>query len=100
MFIAILAPVSKKNKAVLISDYKTRIDNNNNLNAKEESIVADTVVVIDAYVEKMRNSGNTNITYEYILDNVHEKNLVDSFYFDNHFLYLPICFRNKYQKKY
>ena len=25
----------------------------------------------------MRESGNTNITYEYILDNVHEKNLVD-----------------------
>ncbi len=66
-----------KNKTILISDYTTRIDNNNILNTKEESIIIDTVDVIDAYVEKMRESGNTNITYEYILDNVHERNLVD-----------------------
>ena len=68
-----------KNKTVLISDYTTRIDNNNILNTKEESIVKDTVAVIDAYVQKMRESGNTNITYEYILDNVHDRNLTDSF---------------------
>ena len=67
-----------KNKTVLISDYTTRIDNNNILNAKEESIVQDTVAVVDAYVEKMRESGNTNITHEYILDNVHERNLKDN----------------------
>jgi GGDEF domain-containing protein len=66
-----------KNKSVLISDYTTRIDNNNISNQKEESIVKDVVDVIDAYVKKMRESGNTNITYEYILDNVHEKNLQD-----------------------
>ena len=66
-----------KNKTILISDYTTRIDNNDILNTKEESIVKDTVDVINAYVEKMRESGNTNITYEYILDNVHERNLVD-----------------------
>ena len=67
-----------KNKTVLVSDYRTRIDNNNILNAKEESIVNDTVFVIEAYVDKMRASGNTDITYEYILDNVHERNLVDA----------------------
>ena len=66
-----------KNKSVLISDYTTRIDNNNISNAKEESIVEDVVTVIDAYVDKMRESGNTDITYEYILDNLHEKNLQD-----------------------
>lgn len=66
------------NKNILVSDYNTRIDNNNILNVKEESIVKDTVDIIDAYVEKMRESGNTNITYEYILDNVHERNLTDS----------------------
>ena len=68
-----------KNKTVLISDYSTRIDNNDILNTKEENIVNDTVAVIDAYVEKMRESGNTNITYEYILDNVHERNLTDTY---------------------
>ena len=65
-----------KNKPVLISDYTTRIDNNNISNAKEVSVVEDIVTVIDAYVTKMRDSGNTNITYEYILDNLHERNLI------------------------
>ena len=64
-----------KDKSVLISDYTTRIDNHNISNAKDESIIEDVVSVIDAYVEKMRESGNTNISYEYILDNLHEKNL-------------------------
>ena len=64
-----------KNKSVLISDYTTRIDNNNISNAKDESLVEDIVSVIDAYVEKMRESGNTNISFEYILDNLHERNL-------------------------
>ena len=66
-----------QNKTVLVSDYETRIDNNNIRNEKEDSIVKDIVFVIDAYVEKMRDSGNTNITYEYILDTVHERNLMD-----------------------
>ena len=64
-----------KNKSVLVSDYTTRIDNNNISNEKDKSIVEDVVTVIDAYVKKMRESGNTNITYEYILDNLHERNL-------------------------
>lgn len=68
-----------KNKAILISDYTTRIDNNDIANVKEESIVNDIVKVIDAYVEKMRESGNTDITYEYILDNLHERNLEEFF---------------------
>lgn len=66
-----------KDKHILVSDYTTRIDNNDISNVKEESLVADVVTVIDAYVDKMRESGNTNITYEYILDDVHEKNLID-----------------------
>lgn len=66
-----------KNKTVLVADYTTRIDNNKIQNAKEESIIKDVVDVINAYVEKMRESGNTNITYEYILDTVHDKNLLE-----------------------
>ena len=66
-----------KNKSVLISDYTTRIDNNDISNVKDDSIVEDVVTVIDAYVKKMRESGNTNITYEYILDNLHERNVQD-----------------------
>ena len=66
-----------KSKPVLISDYTTRIDNNNISNTKDESVIEDVVTIIDAYVEKMRESGNTNITHEYILDNLHERNLED-----------------------
>ena len=66
-----------KNKSVLVSDYTTRIDNNNISNEKDQSLASDIVTVIDAYVTKMRESGNTNITYEYILDNLHERNVQD-----------------------
>ena len=68
-----------KDKTILVSDYKTRIDNNNISKATEVSIVKDTVSVINAYVKKMRESGNTNITYEYILDTIHERNFVDAY---------------------
>ena len=68
-----------KNKAMLVSDYTTRIDNNNISSVKDESIVEDIASVIDAYVKKMRDSGNTNITFEYILDNLHERNVQDYF---------------------
>lgn len=66
-----------KNKSVLISDYTTRIDNNNISNAKDGSIIKDVVTVMDAYVGKMRDSGNTNITHEYILNELHERDLQD-----------------------
>ena len=62
---------------MLISDYITRIDNNDISNEKDKSLVEDVVTVIDAYVTKMRESGNTNISYEYILDNLHERNVQD-----------------------
>jgi len=68
-----------KDKSVLISDYTTRIDNNKISNKKDESMIKDVVTLIDAYVEKMRESGNTNITYEYILDNLHERNVEEYF---------------------
>ncbi len=68
-----------KNKQVLVSDYTTRIDNNIISNEKENSIIDDVVTVVDAYVKKMRDSGNTNITYEYILDNLHERDVQDFF---------------------
>ncbi len=66
-----------KNKQILVSDYTTRIDNNNISNEKDKSLIEDIVTVINAYVRKMRASGNTNITYEYILDNLHERNVQD-----------------------
>ncbi len=67
-----------KNKSILISDYTTRIDNNNISNTKDESIIEDVLTVMDAYVRKMRDSGNTNITHEYILDELHARDLQEN----------------------
>lgn len=66
-----------KDKQLLLATYATRIQENGVQNLAEEEMLADVVRLIDAYVEKMRNSDNTNITYEYILDDVYEKDLVD-----------------------
>ena len=62
-----------QNKNVLISDYKTRIDNNNISASTEEIIANDTLAIIEAYVEKMRESGNTDISSDYILDSMDER---------------------------
>ena len=67
-----------KNKTLLISDYLTRIDDNNISAATEENIVNDMEAIIDAYVEKMRESGNTDVSSEYILDSIHDRTSVDS----------------------
>lgn len=42
----------------------------NNENSEEQ--VAYINRIIDTYVTMMRESGNTNITYEYILNEVHD----------------------------
>lgn len=77
LFSEVLDQQLTKDKGLLISDYSTRIQNNNISNLKENETVADVVRLIDAYVDKMRNSDNTNITYEYILDEVYEKDLLN-----------------------
>lgn len=67
-----------KDKELLVSKYSQRIQNNEISNAAEEKMIQDVLTVINAYVEKMRESGNTNITYEYILDEVYNKEYYDS----------------------
>ena len=66
-----------KDRELLVADYSTRIQDNDIENLASEEQLADVVDLIDAYVEKMRESGNTNITYEYILDDVYGKDLTD-----------------------
>lgn len=66
-----------KDKSMLVSDYNTRIDNNIISNAGEEEMIKAILQVMDSYVDKMRESDNTNITFEYILDDVYEKHLTD-----------------------
>lgn len=67
-----------KNKSVLVSDYTERINQNNISNDSENGKINDILEIIDEYVNKMQNSGNTNITHEYILGEVYEKAYTDS----------------------
>lgn len=66
-----------KSKSLLNADYNTRIDNNAISGSNERAMFDDVEEVIDAYVYKMRESGNTDITADYILNEVHEKNITD-----------------------
>lgn len=66
-----------KSKSLLNANYNTRIDNNKISGANEVKMFNDIEEVIDAYVFKMRESGNTDITYEYILNEVHSKDITD-----------------------
>ena len=62
-----------KDKNVLIADYTERISSNTISNNAEAGKINDILEIIENYVAKMQESGNTNITSEYILDDVYEK---------------------------
>lgn len=67
-----------KSKSVLMSDYTERINQNNISNDSENGKINDILEIINDYVKKMHDSGNTNITHEYILNDVYEKEYTDS----------------------
>lgn len=66
-----------KSKSLLNATYNTRIDNNAISGSGEREMFSDIEEVIESYVFKMRESGNTDITYEYILNEVHNKDITD-----------------------
>ncbi|MCD7854244.1 MAG: hypothetical protein LUG66_01335 [Clostridiales bacterium] len=57
-------------KDVLLAKYQNRIDEYTLTNENSAQQIAYVEGVIDAYVTMMRESGNTDITYEYILSDV------------------------------
>lgn len=71
-----------KDKNLLINKYQNRIAENNLTGEKAQADIADALKVIESYVEKMRQSGNTDIDHNYILDDIYDDhwesgNLVD-----------------------
>ena len=66
-----------KSRSLLNATYNTRIDNNKLTAANEKGMFEDIVEVVNAYVRKMRESGNTAITHEYILNEIHNKDITD-----------------------
>lgn len=61
-----------KDENILIAKYQKRIKDYNIDNESIKREIADIKEIIDVYVKMMRESGNTDITYEYILDQVHD----------------------------
>lgn len=61
-----------KDTDVLISKYKNRIEDYGITDESAQKQINDIKEIIDAYVSMMRESGNTDITYEYILDQVYD----------------------------
>lgn len=61
-----------KNADVLVSKYRQRVEEYNIDNEESLRQIRDIEQIIAAYVEMMRQSDNTNITYEYILDEVYD----------------------------
>lgn len=61
-----------KDPDILTSKYKNRIEEYGINNSSYEEQIDDILEIIDAYVKMMRESGNTDITYEYILDQVYD----------------------------
>ncbi len=77
LFSDILEHQITKNKALLISDYNERINSYAINSLVDDEQIEDVLSIIDDYVLKMRESGNTNITFEYILEEVYNKQWVD-----------------------
>ncbi len=61
-----------KDRDILISKYRNRIEEYGINNSSYQEQIDDITEIIDAYVTMMRESGNTEITYEYILDQVYD----------------------------
>lgn len=72
IFAYILENRITKNQDVLLSKYENRIKNYSLDNEAANSQVGGLEEIISAYVEMMRRSGNTDFTYEYILQEVYD----------------------------
>lgn len=61
-----------KDKEKLLNKYRNRIADFFRKNGTTEDEIKGIQEIIDSYVNMMRESGNTDISSDYILDNVHE----------------------------
>ncbi len=78
IFADILINQISKDRPLLIDKYASLIEEENQIMAVDKLSVDDTDGVIDAYVAKMRDSGNTDLSYLYILDEVYDDWRYDS----------------------
>lgn len=68
----ILAGKITKNRDILLAKYRNRNNDLSIENSASEQEVEKIMEVIDSYVQMMSDSGNTNITSEYILSDIYD----------------------------
>ncbi len=73
LYALVLGNQITKNRDLLINKYQNRVSDNRLTGEKAQEDLADALEVIDSYVEKMRQSGNTDIDYNYILNDVYDE---------------------------
>ncbi len=61
-----------KDKALLINKYTNRIQDYKLDSTHSRDRINDVLKIVDSYLDKLRSSGNTDIDYNYILDEVHD----------------------------
>ena len=71
-----------KNADILIAKYQQRIEAYKINNEASLRQIRDIKEIIAAYIDMMRQSGNTDITYEYILDEVYDSYYQDQVHLD------------------
>lgn len=72
IYACILENKITKDQDVLLSKYENRIKNYTLENEASQSETSGIEEIINSYVNMMRESGNTDFTYEYILDDVYD----------------------------
>lgn len=72
LYSLILGNQISKDKALLLDKYQNRIANYRLDEKKAQEDTEDILNIIDSYVDKMRESGNTDIDYNYILNDVYD----------------------------
>lgn len=82
LYALVLGNQITKDKELLINKYQNRVSDYELTGKKAQEDITDALNVIQAYVEKMRESGNTDLDADYILNGVYEHrttsgNLVD-----------------------
>lgn len=78
LYSLILGNQTTRDEEILTARYLDRIAEYSLDGRKAKEKISDSDEIINSYVEKMRNSGNTNIDFNYILDEVYDKNKDDN----------------------
>lgn len=72
LYALILGSQVTKDRGILLNKYQNRIANYDLTSQNAQEDINDILQIIDAYVGKMRESGNTDIDYNYILRDVYD----------------------------